>query len=59
MGEALVIVVRFIDEGWQIQLRLLCLQLIAKSMSGDEVVRELITVLSTQYGVGPSLLGAM
>ena len=60
MGEALVIIVRFVDEGWQIQQRLLRLQLIAKSMSGDEVARELIAVLSTQYGVGPSLLlGAM
>ena len=59
MGEALVIVVRFLDKGWQIQQCLLHLQLISKSMSGDEVARELITVLSTQFGVGPSLLGAM
>ena len=54
MGEALVIVVRFIDEDWKVQQRLLRLQLIAESMSGDEVARELITALSTQYRVAPS-----
>ena len=38
MGEeALAIVIRFVSEGWQNQQRLIRLQLITKSMCGDEL----------------------
>ena len=37
MGEALAIVIKFVRDGWQIQQRLICLQLITKSMCGDNL----------------------
>ena len=59
-GEALAIIVRFIDESWSIQQRLVRLQLLVKSLSGEEVARELICTLSTEYGIKhTSLLAAM
>ena len=45
--EAMVIVLRFIDEKWKIQQRVCRLMLLTKSMSGEEVARQLVTVLST------------
>ena len=60
VGEALAVVVRFIDQDWNIQQRLVRLQLLAKSLSGDEIAREVISVLSVSYGVKPDqLLAAM
>ena len=54
-----LIVVRFVDTDWQIQQRLIRFQLIAQSMSGDQVARELITALSIQYSISPNSLAAM
>ena len=60
LGEALAIVVRFITADWEIKQRLVRLQLIAKSLKGDELAREIITVLAQQYNVqNSSLCGAM
>ena len=60
LGEAMAIIVRFIDSDWQIQQRLIRFQLIAQSMSGEQVARELITALSTLYSINSSsLLAAM
>lgn len=60
LGEAVVILVRYVTEGMKIQQRLLRVQMIAKSMTGEELARELITVLSINYSVSPtSLLAAM
>lgn len=60
LGEALAIVLRFIDDGWNIKQRLVCLQIVAKSVTGEELARELIAVLSVQYSIGTQqLLAAM
>ena len=60
LGEALAIVVRFISNEWQIQQRLVRLQLLAKSLKGEELARELISVLARQYNVqNDNLLAAM
>ena len=56
LGEALAIVVRFIGEGFEIEQRLIRLQLLAKSLTGEEIARELITSLSVGYGINPSLV---
>ena len=57
--EALAIVVRFISNEWQIQQRLVRLQLLAKFLKG-ELARELISVLARQYNVQKNnLLAAM
>lgn len=60
LGEALAIVLRFIDDGWNIKQRLVRLQIVAKSLTGEELARELIAVLSVQYSIGTQqLLAAM
>ena len=55
-GEAMAIVVRFVDDSFSIQQRLVCLQLLAKSMSGEEIAQELINTLSTEYSINSNLL---
>ena len=60
LGEALAIVLRFVSENWTVEQRLVRLQLLAKSLTGEEIARELIHVLSTDYGIGScNLLAAM
>ena len=61
LGEALVIVLRFVDvESWSIQQRLVRMQLLGKSLCGDEIARELISILSTELGIsGNKLLACM
>jgi len=46
LGEALAIVIPYIDTEWQITQQLVWLQMLVKSVSGEELVRELISVLS-------------
>ena len=55
LGEALTIVVRFISEAWKIQ-RVIRVQLLAKSLPGEELARELIHVLSVNYSIRPEQL---
>ena len=60
LGEALVIVVRYIDKDWNIQQRLLKLEVLAKSMNAEELAQRLIQFLAVEYGIQPNqLLAAM
>ena len=56
LGEAMAIVVRFVDDSCAIQQRLICLQLLVKSMTGEEIARVLINTLSAQYGISSNLV---
>ena len=49
--EALAVVLRFISDSFIIEQRLVRIQLLAKSLNGEEVARELINVLSTTLGI--------
>lgn len=51
LGEALAIVVRFVTADWEVKQRLVRLQLIAKSLKGEELAREIIMVLAQHYNV--------
>lgn len=59
-GEALAILVRFVNDSWVLQQELLAIQLLSKSLTGEEVAHELIQVLSVSYSI-PSdhLIAAM
>ena len=60
LGEALVIVVRYIDKDWNIQQRLLKLEVLANSMNAEELAQRLIQCLAVEYGIQPNqLLAAM
>ena len=56
LGEALVIVVRYIDKDWNIQQRLLKLEVLAKSMNAEELAQRLIQCLAVEYGIQPNQL---
>lgn len=60
LGEALAIIVRFIDKDWNIQQRLLKLEILAKSMNAEELAQRLVQCLAVEYGMPPNhLLAAM
>ena len=50
-GEAMAVVIRFVSDEWAIEQRLLQLKTLAKSMTGEEIAREVIGVLSTGYSI--------
>lgn len=52
--------VHFLDDDWCIQPRVARLMLVAKSMSGEELARQLILCLSTELGIaGDNLIASM
>lgn len=55
LGEAMAVVVCFIDASFSIQQHLIQLQLVAKSMAGKEIAREIVATILTQYGIAMSL----
>ena len=57
LGEALAIVVRFVDD-WEIKQRLIRLLLLTKTMTGEEIAREIVHTVSTVYGVSGDRLVA-
>ena len=60
LGEALAVIVRFVGEEWTLEHHLIRMQMLSKSTTGQEVARELISVLSVTYSVqSEPLLAAM
>lgn len=55
LDEAIAIVLRFIDN-MEIKKRLVCLKLLSKSLTGEELARVIISVLSTSYSIESSRL---
>ena len=59
LGEALAFVVWFVDS-WEVKQQLVRLQLLTKTMTGEEIAREIVHTVSTEYGVtGNRLLANM
>ncbi len=55
----MAIVIRYVDQ-WNVHQRLVRLEFLAKSMTGEEVARQLISTLSVAYGIESSfILAAM
>ena len=59
LGEALANVVRFVTNDWTIEHGLVKMQLLAKSLTGKDIARELIHVLATEYSIGSNNLLAV
>ena len=51
LGEALASIVRFAGEEWTLEQRLIRLQMLSKSLTGEETAKELINTLSVTYSV--------
>ena len=54
--EAFVIVLHYIDNDWVIKQCVCRLMLLAKSITGEEVARQLITVVSTELSIAPNMV---
>lgn len=57
-GEALAIVLRYLDSNWKIQQRLVRLQIVSKSLRGEQLARLLLVCLSTELQIAPDKLVA-
>jgi hypothetical protein len=55
LGEVLVVILRFISD-WKINQRLVRLKFLQKSMTGEEIARELIDIFSVRLGVSSHFL---
>ena len=49
--EAMVVVLRYVDDDWQIKQQVCHLMLVAKLMTDEEVARQLIATLSTELSI--------
>ena len=47
----MAIILRFVCGSWTLEQRLVRIQLLSKSMTGEEIARELIHVLSANYAI--------
>ena len=56
LGEALAIVIRYITDDWKIEQNLIRLQMLEKSLCGEELARELISALSVNYSIATNQL---
>ena len=60
LGEAMVILIRYVADDWSLVQRVIQVRLLAKSMTGNENARELISTLSTNYSISSDcVLAAM
>ena len=56
LGEAMAIVFRYVDDSRVIQQRLICLKMLEKSMTGEEIAQVVIDTLSREYNIPPTCL---
>ena len=56
LGEAMAIIVQYVDEEWDIEQRLIRLKLLQKSMTGEEIAQVVIDTLSREYSIPPDHL---
>ena len=61
VGEVFVIVVRYVDtsESWSIRQKLIRLHVLATSMTGEEIAREVVSALSVEYSIQAQQVLAM
>ena len=60
LGEAMTIILQYVSDSWTLEQCLVRIQLLSKSMTGEEIARELINVLSVTYSFGSDqLIAAM
>ena len=56
LGEALAVLVRFVYEEFKVVQRLVCLHVLAKSLSANELARDIITILCTGLQIPASTI---
>ena len=56
LGEALVIVIRFVQENFVPTQRLIRLKILAKALKGKELAQRLMSCLAVEYKLGPNVV---
>ena len=56
MGEALAIIVRFVQEDFKPTQRLIRLEVLAKALKGDELAQRLMSCLAVKHNFGPNTI---
>ena len=56
LGEALVIVIRFVQENVVPTQRLIRLEILAKALKGEELAQRLMSCLAVEYKIGPNVV---
>ena len=56
LGEALCLVIRYISNDWAIKQRLISLKMLQKSLTGEDIAREVIPTLFIDYHATPTAL---
>ena len=56
MGEALVAIVRFVHENFIPTQRLIRLEVLAKTLKGDELAQRLMSCLAVKHNFGPNTI---
>ena len=56
MGEALAIIVRFVQEDFIPTQRLIRLEVLAKALKGDELAQRLMSCLAVKHNFGPNAI---
>lgn len=60
LGEALAIIIRYVQDNFKPTQRLIRLEILAKAMKGEELAQRLMSCLAVDYKFGPSVvIGAM
>ena len=56
LGEALAIVLRFVQEDCKPTQRLVCLEVLAKPLKGNELAQRLMTCIAVNHNFGPNMV---
>lgn len=60
LGEALAVIVRYVQENFQPTQRLIRLDILAKALKGEELAQRLMSCLAADYHFGPTaIIGGM
>ena len=56
--EAFVVVLRYFTDDWELKQCVRQLNLLAKTMTGEEIAQQIIVILSTEFGISSNLIVA-
>jgi hypothetical protein len=56
LGEALAIVIRYVQENFKPTQRLICLEVLAKPLKGSELAQRLMSCLAVNHNFGPNMV---
>lgn len=58
LGEAVAVIICFVDSDWSVQQRIVRMQMLSKSLAGEEIAREPTNILSVTYSI-PQLISLL